>query len=69
MTIIANQTTFLAIKCAAMDVILNTAGQGELRANDSEVQITVEVDPLAAIEGPRLAAERFPNPFGMDSFF
>ena len=58
MALLANKTGFLPVVGSQMLVVLHTWRELDPLADRRTVQQTVEVDPFAAIEGPRLATKR-----------
>lgn len=45
----ADKAGFLAVVCAAVDVVFDEVGECEALAEEGEVEDAVEVDPLAAV--------------------
>lgn len=66
---IAHQTSLLAIVSAAMLMIRDAIGENKLLANLFEIEIAIDVNPLAAIARPRLPAIGFAHSGGMDRLF
>jgi hypothetical protein len=65
----AFQSAFLAVMCSAMDMIMNAGGQTEPFTNRLDIDKAVEVDPLAAVVGPRLPTKGLGNAGGDDGVF
>src|SRR6476646_11725922 len=60
------QPAFLTIVRTAVYMILNIFWQRKLLAYSSKIEVTIEIDPLAAVHRPGPSAERLLNSTGMD---
>jgi hypothetical protein len=52
-----NKTALVSVMSAAMDVILDAFGECDSLPDRIKIQITIKVNPLTAIAGPRLTTK------------
>jgi hypothetical protein len=68
-TFCADEAPFLTVVGAAVDVVGDAAGQEEPGVDGGGVEVAIEINPLAAIVGPRLAAIGLANAVGEEGLF
>ena len=65
----ADEAAFFAVVSATVDVIVDAVGQGGGLSHGCQVEVAIEIDPLAAVGGPGRAAEGLANAAGQDGLF